>query len=142
MVLCIIFMQWKPKNFVLVGWHVASYNDWVSLAEAMGDGDYRTGDILTGIAGGKLKEKGTTHWKYPNIAASDTAGFTALPGGFRSTSTGVYYDLGSSGNWHSSYMDEDGVLVDFQILNDKAYLTFGTGGNKNNGFSVRCVRDN
>ena len=136
------FYAVETQKLCPVGWHVASYKDWVSLAEAMGDTDYLTGDILTGRSGGKLKEKGTTHWKNPNNAASDTAGFTALPGGLRSTSTGVYYELGTSGFWHSSDINEYGVMVDFQILNDKSYLTNGTGGAKNNGFSVRCVRNN
>jgi uncharacterized protein (TIGR02145 family) len=42
----------------------------------------------SGIAG-ELKEQGTTHWSYPNTGATNSTGFTALPGGYR-RSTGEF----------------------------------------------------
>ncbi len=132
----------KTQKLCPSGWHVATNGDWISLAESVGDTNYGTEDILTSTAGGKLKEKGIAHWEYPNTAASDTAGFTALPGGFRSCATGTYYELGTYGYWYSSDEDNYGVIEIFEILHDKAYLTAGSGGNKNNGCSVRCVKDN
>lgn len=57
-----------------VGWHVATDADWTTLTTYLG------GDS---IAGGKLKEQGTSHWAIPNTGASNTSGFTGLPAGFR-----------------------------------------------------------
>ena len=49
------------------------------------------------LAGGKLKEAGTTHWNSPNTAATNASGFTALPGGLPSNDTGGYIAMGESG---------------------------------------------
>ena len=54
------------------GWHVPSKEEYITLAEFAGGED---------IAGGKLKETGTTHWKSPNTGATNELGLSALPGG-------------------------------------------------------------
>ncbi len=56
------------------GWHVPSDAEWTVLS------DYLGGES---VAGGKLKEAGTTHWYTPNAGATNETGFTALPGGIR-----------------------------------------------------------
>jgi uncharacterized protein (TIGR02145 family) len=56
------------------GWHVSSNNDWEKLVDYCGGWE---------IAGGKLKEAGTTHWESPNLGATNEFGFTALPAGGR-----------------------------------------------------------
>ena len=89
------------KKLAPTGYHVPSDGEWTTLT------DYLGGET---VAGGKMKETGTTHWPSPNQDATNTSGFTALPGGCRNNSGtfsyyGDYGKLGSSTFWWSSLED-------------------------------------
>src|SRR5574344_844768 len=56
------------------GWHLPSDAEWTELTDYLGGAS---------VAGGKLKETGTTHWNSPNTGATNETGFTALPGCYR-----------------------------------------------------------
>ncbi len=75
-----------------VGWHVPTDAQLTRLTNYVGG---------ESVAGGKLKEIGTTHWNSPNEGATDEYGFTALPGGVRLLN-GVFYSIGNLGSWWSS----------------------------------------
>ncbi len=62
-----------PRGLAPVGWHIPSDAEWSTLSAYLG------GDS---IAGGKLKESGTSHWNIPNTGATNVSGFSALPGGW------------------------------------------------------------
>ena len=64
------------------GWHVPSDTEINTLVSFLGGAS---------VAGGKLKESGTTHWQSPNTSATNEYGFTALPVGKRET---VVYGMG------------------------------------------------
>ncbi len=124
------------------GWSLPDDEEWKTMEMALGmsqseadDDDWRGTD-----EGGKMKETGTTHWNSPNTGATNTSGFTALPGGYRDSS-GSFNDLGYDGSWWSStegsgtsawhrslYYSSDQVLRDSSY--DKVY-----------GFSIRCLKD-
>jgi uncharacterized protein (TIGR02145 family) len=74
------------------GWHLPSDAEWTVLT------DYLGGES---VAGGKMKEAGTVHWNSPNTGATNSSGFTALPGGLSYTSGDFNY-LGSIGHWWSA----------------------------------------
>ncbi len=112
------------------GWHLPSDAEWTELI------DYLGGRI---VAGGKLKETGTTHWASPNTGATNETGFTALPGGSRG-SVGSFNYVGYLGFWWSAseistdYAWGRAMHYDYSYVSRFNYF-------KELGFSVRCVRD-
>lgn len=110
------------------GWHLPSDAEWMQLTNYLG-GDY--------VAGGKLKETGTTHWNSPNVGATNETGFTALPGGYR-VQVGAFYDIGKVGYWWSATAFSTNNAYYWHI----GYSTGGIGRDFNPdevGFSVRCI---
>ncbi len=121
------------RNLCPTGWHVSSYDEWfTTLANYLGGEN---------IAGGKLKEAGTTHW-VQNIGATNSSAFTGLPGGMRYQ--GAWSgDIGSMYGYFmtSTEYDYDPTQVMSAVLgyydNRLQYGIFG----KSDGLSVRCVKD-
>lgn len=111
------------------GWRVPTAEDWENLIAELG-GQH--------VAGGKLKESGTKHWKIPNLADNES-GFRALPGGLRTSTS--FEQLGGRGDWWSTTATEtDGAsFLMLTFFLDRSMLTNSL--NLINGRSVRCVRD-
>jgi len=61
------------RNIAPKGRHVASNAEWTVLTTIV-EGEE--------TAGGKLEEAGLIHWGYPNAEATNSSGFTALPGDY------------------------------------------------------------
>ena len=118
------------RNLAPIGWHVATDDDWTLLTS------YLQG---VNVAGGKLKETGFNHWSNPNIGATNSSGFTALPGGYRGGS-GAFYGVGSGGIWWSSKVRDANNAWGRYLRYGEAKITRDSGG-KTYGFSVRCVKD-
>lgn len=120
------------------GWHVPSDNEWQQLVMFL-DPDAASGFGESLIAGGKLKEKGTTHWSAPNEGATNETGFTALPGGVRLNSHD-FVDNGNFGFWWSSteFSDPLSWVVDMGYNNSSLYRYKAY---KTTGLSVRCLKD-
>jgi uncharacterized protein (TIGR02145 family) len=112
------------------GWHIPTDAEWTTLTTFLGG--------LT-LAGGKMKGTGTSLWQSPNTGATNSSGFTGLPGGYR------YYDgtfnlIGLFGIWWSS--SEDGPSNAWnRTLNYNDGNAARVRGNKKSCVSVRCLRD-
>jgi len=111
------------------GWHLPSEEEWTTLTNYLGGDD---------VAGGKMKETGTAHWRNPNTGATNACGFTTLPGGCLTTN---FYDLSYGGFfWSSSVNDTHGAWY-ISLSNYNTNVPFASES-INVGFSVRCVKDN
>jgi uncharacterized protein (TIGR02145 family) len=91
------------------------------------------------VAGGKIKETGTTHWMVPNNGGSNTSGWTALPGGRRSE-TGDFLEGGSSGYWWTTRGLTDSISIAGKLTHDKISVSMDELSDRN-GLSLRCVKD-
>jgi len=118
------------SNIAPEGWHVPSDAEWETLVNYLGGGS---------VAGGKLKETGTTHWNSPNEGATNESGFAALPGGYRYVN-GYFYYLGDFAHVWSS--------TEYGSYSAWARKLYYGGAHvnrydyyKQDGFSVRLVRD-
>jgi uncharacterized protein (TIGR02145 family) len=86
-----------------------------------------------------MKEAGTVNWAAPNTGADNSSGFAGLPGGGRSFNGSFFY-VGSNGNWwSSSETSPANAWVRVLLYPDGSF--FRLNNNKQNGFSVRCLRD-
>ncbi len=119
------------RNIAPSGWRVPTDAEWTTLTTYLGG---------ESVAGGKLKETGTTHWNSPNTGATDESGFSALPGGYRYFSSGVFYHLGYLAQfWSATESSTDHAwnrYLDYHNSDVRRY-----NDTKRYGFSVRLVRD-
>jgi uncharacterized protein (TIGR02145 family) len=117
------------RNLAPEGWHIATEAEIRELIAYVGAED---------VAGGRLKESGTAHWKSPNTNATNQFGFTALPGG---TFTGLGFALlGESGNlWSSTEFPAEYAY--YLCLSNSTGRAFVSFQDKTIGCAVRCIKD-
>jgi uncharacterized protein (TIGR02145 family) len=120
----------NAKKVCPTGWHVPDDSEWTTLITFLG------GESL---AGGKLKETGTTHWFTPNAGATNESEFTALPGGYRS-GTGTFGLLGNTGFWWSS-AEANTTYAWYLYMYYDSSSAIKSDMDKHDGFSVRCVKN-
>ena len=118
------------------GWHIPSDAEWTTLVSFLGFPD---------VAGGKMKTAGTLQagnglWRSPNAAATNSSGFSALPGGYEADNGSGSFLLDRNGYWWST--------TEFGSLRAVARILSYTNGGvstleffKDNGFSVRCIKN-
>jgi uncharacterized protein (TIGR02145 family) len=113
------------------GWHLPSDAEWTQLSDYLGGEN---------VAGGKLKETGRTHWSgiYNTTGATNESGFSGLPGGSRYQ--GGFGNQTAFGFWWSSTEDSTNSAWRWLLYCDENYLN-RLYEKKENGFSIRCVRD-
>ena len=114
------------------GWHVPTKDEWTLLTNYLG------GDSL---AGGKMKLNSPYYWYYSNKGATNSSGFTALPGGYRYyMDNSAFFLLGAVGNWWSATQNDNANAFYLSIGTESASSSQGSD-NKANGFRIRCIKD-
>ena len=116
-----------PRGLAPKGYHIPTDAEWTILSDNLG-GEYEAGD----------KMKSTSVWRN-NGNGSNTSGFAGLPGGFRFFNGNFGY-IGAYGFWWSLSEDNTNyawcrylLAINGNVGRDNDY--------KQNGFSVRCLRD-
>ena len=116
-----------PRGLAPAGYHIPTDEEWTTLTNYLGG---KT------IAGAKMKS--TSGWENDGNGTNSSA-FAGLPGGFRGND-GNFYNFGAFGYWWSS--------SEFNSNSAWCRVLYYSNGNvnrpyynKQDGFSVRCLRD-
>lgn len=116
-----------PRGLAPNGWHIPSDNEWTTVTTFLGGAN---------IAGEKMKA--TTGWGSSSVQATNSSGFSALPGSHR----WFYGPFLSStiGNWWSSTPAEGTSAWNRSMAYNHSSVGRSNYGWKS-GYSVRCVRN-
>jgi len=143
--------QWKEmmqyvtepgsKGICPDGWHLSTDDEWCTLEQFVDPTIDCSSTGWRGIdGGGKLKETGLLHWQAPNTGATNSSGFTALPGGNRLDIANFVNIKKFSIFWTSS-----GVLASseawFRDLGYNSAQVYRKYVFWFQGYSVRCIKD-
>jgi uncharacterized protein (TIGR02145 family) len=113
------------------GWHVPTDTEWATLTTFLGG---------LSVAGGKMKTKGTTNWQSPNATATNSSGFSGLPGGIRNDfGDGLFTQIGTNGYWWSSTIVSCCAWSRNLFYNDGSVVR--NSYSSSHGMSVRCIAD-
>ncbi len=126
------------KNICPTGWHVPADWEWTILT------DYLGGES---VAGGKMKEFGTTSWANQNSEHSTNLSLlTMLPGGSRIFSpdgfkSGDFVSSFTYGYYHSSSEFSSDKSFGGITLYYNSNQLYRANYEKKSGTSIRCVKD-
>lgn len=120
----------KAQGICPTGFHIPSDGEWSSLVSFLG------GDS---VAGGKLKETGFLFWNSPNTGANNESGFSARGSGNR-IGSGTFLNIQTESKlWSSTYHNTNSAW--YRNLYNTNPWVFQNNHGKNNGLSVRCLRN-
>ena len=123
------------KNVCPTGWHVPTKTEWTILI------DYLGGDT---IAGFKMKEISSKHWKYSDNKATNTSLFSVLPGGYIGSSGPETYILSWGYLWSSTKLDSEKAWnINFPGYNGDKKIGYALNSyyDMNTGCNIRCLKD-
>jgi uncharacterized protein (TIGR02145 family) len=113
------------------GWHIPSIDEWQILIDFLGG---------NAVAGGKMKEPGTEHWRSPNAGATNSSGLTLVASGSYVVSQNRFCDLKAGAHILTSSSDGDfGIFV--AVASHSSDIGSDLISKTDIGFSVRCVKN-
>lgn len=115
------------RGLAPAGWHVSSDAEWRNTTDFLGGED---------AAGTKMKS--SIGWTDDGNGTNES-GFTGLPGGCRDLN-GRFGYIDKIGYWWSS-TEYDTTLGWYRCIDRSPYYVYRTNYYKQNGLSVRCIRD-
>jgi uncharacterized protein (TIGR02145 family) len=124
-----------PRGLCPTGWHVPTKREWISLINFVKDNI----DVVGSNTGGKMKSTGNQYWWNPNTGATNSSGFSGLPGGMRYQNAN-FYQIQGEGFWWSSTEEFANTAFNSRLYHSSSDALVRSE-DKRSGLSVRCVKD-
>ena len=136
------------RNICPDGWHVPSDNEWTILENYLIASGFNYDGSTTGYKVAKAVSS-TVYWDFSSVIGSagntdfpekrNASGFNALPSGYRDY-YGPFSTIGGSTFWWTSTAVLSSTAYYRAIQSSYEFIS-RNGYNKQDGFSVRCIRD-
>jgi uncharacterized protein (TIGR02145 family) len=136
------------RNICPEGWHIPTDDEWTILENFLIASGYNYDGSTTGYKVAKALSS-AVYWDYSSIIGSagntdftekrNATGFTALPAGYRDY-FGPFSTIGGSTFWWTSTEVLSSTAYYRAIQSNYEFIS-RNGYNKQDGFSVRCIRD-
>ncbi len=128
----------NPKKIAPEGWHIPSKVEYETLITYVG----KNGNLSATEISNALRETGSVYWvgnssQETNMFATNSSGFTALPGGY-CNDAGAFSNLKNAG-WHWLSTPNNNNTYSFSIL--LINTSIFPSASKNAGLSIRCIKD-
>lgn len=121
------------KSICPNGWHVATDAEWTILENYLGG---------SSAAGGKMKDLLTNLWLSGSNPGNNESMFSALPGGYRDGTTGLFREgVSFAYFWTSSEDPNDNTRVFSRYLWFNNLNTDRSRMVKTSGLAIRCIKD-
>jgi uncharacterized protein (TIGR02145 family) len=119
----------ESRNICPEGWHIPSEAEWNQMVNYLG------GNVAAVNA---IKQTGSAYWGNNN-PGTNSSGFSALPGGVRSSS-GNFSELNNKAAWWVTceICINNGKLTYINSADNKVY---NSGASKKSGCSIRLIKD-
>ncbi|CAN1523292.1 Fib_succ_major, fibrobacter succinogenes major paralogous domain [Spirosomataceae bacterium] len=119
------------------GWHISTSTDWNSLIVSL--------NSTSGNIGSDLKST-SSDWQSPNVGATNSSGFSGLPGGLRANNDGgAGFTKLNQAAWFlivgNSQPEFKGLFYENGGLNPTNSINYYNYFDENTGASIRCVKD-
>jgi uncharacterized protein (TIGR02145 family) len=119
------------RGLAPAGWRIPTDAEWTTQRTFLGGYE---------VAGGKMKSIGTDRWNSPNTGATNSSGFTALPGGYR-YNNGTFGSVGNRGYWWSTTEWAPTTYAASRYLEYNSGTFWMSVIEKNYGYSVRLIKN-
>ncbi|MEY3435589.1 MAG: hypothetical protein RL335_45 [Bacteroidota bacterium] len=120
------YAVYDSRGLAPIGWKIPSPKNWHQLADNLG-----------GIEIAATKLKNTSGWR-DNGYGTNSSGFSALPGGYRSIYGRSFEGAGGSAQWWSMQTDMD--ISGVPSLNNTS-IVWWNRINSDLGLNVRCIKE-
>jgi uncharacterized protein (TIGR02145 family) len=131
------FLAVSSSKLCPAGWHVPARTEWDTLTAFLGG---------VNNIGRKIKEAGGAHWLTNTSGNTNSSGFTALPGGYRSFS-GTFSPISVTGYWQGdeaywwTSTAPTGSLPWYEAIYAGSSALLGGSWRIEQGLTVRCLKD-
>lgn len=124
------------------GWHLPNDAEWKEMEMFLGMSQDQSDkvDWRGTNEGSQIKERGFSHWVASSEEGTNSSGFTAIPGGFRS-SKGGFYSLGKDATFWTADEEAGTERAWYRTLNFEKERIYRHYNDMKQGLSVRCVKD-